>query len=361
MCLARTSGAAVAVLLALALVAGTTACSSDDPDSSGGAGSDGDTPAGAEAVEEGAYPVSIDHKYGTTEISEYPERIVTVGLVEQDTLLALGVTPVGTTEWFGEHAGAIWPWAADEHEGLGGAEITVLDTTDGISAEDVAALRPDAIIALYAGLTEDEYAALSQVAPTVAQPEEYPDYGIPWQETTHKVGLVVGQPAAADAIVEEVEAQIDEARAAHPELEGTTGAVATPYEGIYVYGADDPRTRFLQSLGMEVPDELLSQLGEEFGGDLSEENAELLDVDVLVWLDPADAEGALGGPLYDGLAVHTEGREVLLDSYAEDGLGGATSFVTVLSLPYLLDGLTPMLSAAVDGDVATEVPPAPSA
>jgi hypothetical protein len=31
----------------------------------------------------------------------------------------------------------------------------------------------------------------------------------------------------------------------------------------------------------------------------------------------------------------------------------------VLSLPYLLDNLTPMLAAAVDGDPATAVPAAP--
>ena len=46
---------------------------------------------------------------------------------------------------------------------------------------------------------------------------------------------------------------------------------------------------------------------------------------------------------------------MFLDSF-DDPLGGATSFVSVLSLPYLLDGLVPMLSAAVDGDPATEVP-----
>jgi iron complex transport system substrate-binding protein len=53
--------------------------------------------------------------------------------------------------------------------------------------------------------------------------------------------------------------------------------------------------------------------------------------------------------------VHTEGREVHLGSYAADGLGGATSFVTVVSLPYLLDRLVPMMATAIDGDPATVV------
>ena len=41
--------------------------------------------------------------------------------------------------------------------------------------------------------------------------------------------------------------------------------------------------------------------------------------------------------------------------------GGATSFVTALSLPFLLDGLVPMLAAAIDGDPATAVPTSPTA
>jgi hypothetical protein len=32
--------------------------------------------------------------------------------------------------------------------------------------------------------------------------------------------------------------------------------------------------------------------------------------------------------------------------------------VSVLSLPYLLEGLTPMLAAAIDGDAETPVPTA---
>jgi iron complex transport system substrate-binding protein len=71
-------------------------------------------------------------------------------------------------------------------------------------------------------------------------------------------------------------------------------------------------------------------------------------VDVIIWLDPEDAEGELGGPVYQGLPVHTEGRELFLDSYG-DPVGGATSFVSVLSLPFLLDELVPRLAAAMEG------------
>src|ERR1044072_4852719 len=91
-------------LLSCALIA---ACGSDDEGGSGAAGS-------GSAAEADGSPVTIDHKDGWTTIEEAPERVVVVGLREQDPLLALGVVPVATTEWYGEHPGAVFPWAEDE-------------------------------------------------------------------------------------------------------------------------------------------------------------------------------------------------------------------------------------------------------
>lgn len=306
-------------------------------------------PTAAPATE--AFPVAIEHKYGTTEIASRPERIVTVGLTDHDALLALGVVPVGTTEWFGKQPSAVWPWAQAK---LGGAKPELVGDASALSFEKIAALKPDLILALYSGLTEDDYKTLSKIAPTVAQPAGYVDYGIPWQELTRTVGRVVGQARQADELVKGVEAQFAKVRAEHPEFAGARAVVATPYQGIWVYGPEDARGRFLTTLGFELPDGLVEITGKEFGGNLSLERADLLDVDVIVWLDPKDAQGPLGGPLYASLKVHTQGREVFLDSYG-DPLGGATSFVSVLSLPFLLDGLVPQLAAAVDGDPATEV------
>ncbi len=78
-----------------------------------------------------------------------PQRVVSVGLTEQDMLLALGVVPVGVTEWYGEHPYAAWPWAV---EALGDAEPTVLVNNDGFDFEAIAALDPDLIIGTNAGI-----------------------------------------------------------------------------------------------------------------------------------------------------------------------------------------------------------------
>src|SRR4051794_23558711 len=88
------------VVLAVLLLALTGCGSAADDDAPQAAGSQG-----------GAFPVTIKNKYGDTVVERAPKRVVTVGLVEQDALLALGVVPVATTEWFGEKPGALFPWA----------------------------------------------------------------------------------------------------------------------------------------------------------------------------------------------------------------------------------------------------------
>jgi len=260
-------------------------------------------------------------------------------------------------DWFGDHPHATWPWAQDA---LGDAEPAIVGDTTGINFEQVAALQPDVILGLYAGLTEQDYDTLSAIAPTVAQPGEHVDFGIPWQEQTVTVGRVLGLLDEAEALVEGVEERFAAARAEHPEFEGATGIVATPYQGtVSVFAPEDVRGRFLDGLGFVPVDELADLAGDSFSADLSLEQTELLDVDALVWI-VGEVEGDMDllheEALYAGLDVVAEGREVPVANL--DELGGATTFQTVLSLPVLIDGLVPMLAAAVDGDPATPVVPA---
>jgi iron complex transport system substrate-binding protein len=331
---------AAALLSALAATACGTASSPTEPAADG---------AGAAT---GAFPVSIEHRFGTTEIPAEPQRIVTVGLMEQDALLALGVVPVGTTEWFGEYPGAIHPWAQDE---LGSAPVPEVLSSESTEFERIAALDPDLILGLYAGLDQSTYDTLSRIAPTVAQPGEYVDYGVPWQDVTRTVGTAVGRGAEADRLVTATEADIAATAAEHPEFAGATALTVTPFEGYYVYGPQDPRSRFLADLGFEIPAAVGELTGEQFGAAVSREQIGLLDTDALVWLTEGDVgqDSIRSDPLYAGFEVVQQGRDIFVNDAAEPELYGATSFQSVLSIPVLLDGLVPRLSAAVDGDPGT--------
>ncbi|MCU0492912.1 MAG: ABC transporter substrate-binding protein [Chloroflexaceae bacterium] len=213
-----------------------------------------------------AFPLTIAHTFGSTTLDAAPERIVTVGLTEQDALLALGVTPVGTTEWFGGHPGALWPWATPK---LTGDMPTVVGDSQGMNYETIAALKPDLILARYAGLTQEQYDTLSKIAPVVAQPAEHANYGVPWQELTQTVGQIVGKPDEAARLVADVEGRFAAARAAHPEFDGARAVVVMPYQTLWVYGRDDARSRLLTNLGFVLPDELDAIVGKKFAVELS--------------------------------------------------------------------------------------------
>ncbi|MFF0344990.1 iron-siderophore ABC transporter substrate-binding protein [Kribbella sp. NPDC004875] len=316
-----------------------------------GCGSE-DTPDTASSPGGGAFPVTIKNKYGDTVVKAAPQRVVTVGLVEQDALLALGVAPVGTTEWFGEKPGALFPWAKAK---LGDAAVPqVLSDKDGLQFEKIAALRPDLIIGLYSGISADDYKKLTAIAPTVAQPAGVPDYGVSWQVVARTVGQAVGKPRQADELVRGVEQRFADVRAQHPEFKGRTALMATPYEGYFVYGTQDPRSRLLTDFGFSLPEGLDKAIGDKFGANISAEKIALLDQQALVWFPTKGGTAKLkADPLYKNLKVRTEGRDVFVEEDYDNQLYGATSFVSVLSLPIVLDELVPKLAAAVDGNPAT--------
>jgi iron complex transport system substrate-binding protein len=331
-------------LTAMALGTLLAACGDDDAAPTAG------TPSASGGT---ALPATIEHKYGRTAISKAPSRVVSVGLVEQDALLALGIVPVATSKWFGEAPGMVFPWATDA---LGDAEPpTVLDPTNGIPVEKVAALQPDLIIGIYSGMTEQEYQLLSKIAPTVAQSAEYVDYGSPWDVTTLTIGTAVGKPDEAKRLVDEVKARIETEAKAHPEFAGRQAAVVTPYEGIWIYGPQDPRGRLLEQLGFEFPTALQKDDADEFGWSISAERTTDLDaLDVVVWLDLEAAEATTGG-LWERTTAYQEGRYFDI-SDVSGPYYVAHSMVTPLSIPYVLDRYVPQLAAAVDGDPATEPP-----
>jgi iron complex transport system substrate-binding protein len=331
------------LLLSIALV--PAACGEDSP----GSGAAGSAP--APAAEPTAFPVTIEHKFGETTLTHAPKRVVVVGLREQDSLLALGIVPVGTTEWYGDHPGAIFPWAK---KALGDAPLPEkLSYTDGIEIERVAALRPDLILGVYSGLTKKDYDTLSKIAPTVAQPPGQVDWGSSWQDEILTVGKAVGKPGEAERLRDKAEAELAAAAKAHPEFKGQTAAIASPYQGIYVYGPQDARSRLLVDLGFTFPPALRSIGGkQEFGGQLSDEKVDLLDVGTLLWFaNPGPASEVRKNPIYSKLDVHAEGRDVFLGEKGE--LYEATSFISVLSIPLLVEQLVPKLAAAADGDPRT--------
>ncbi|MFF7474338.1 ABC transporter substrate-binding protein [Streptomyces sp. NPDC008092] len=345
----RLTGLLASVIL---LTATAVACGSSDSGSDSGSGS---SSSAAKDSSAGAFPVTIAHKFGSTTIKSEPKRIVTVGLTDQDAVLALGKVPVGTTEWLGGYKGAIGPWAQDKL-GSTAAPTVLKDTGTGPQVEKIAALKPDLILAVYSGLTKAQYESLSKFAPVVAQPKQYNDYGVPWQQQTEEIGQALGKPDEAKTLVSGVEAKFTAAEKANPAFAKATAVMATPYQGVFVYGSQDPRSRLLSDLGFTLPKDLDKVIGDQFGAQISKERYDLLDQDVAVWIAPDTTTSVTklhSDPVYGDLNVVKQGREVYIKETSD--YGNAVSLSTVLSIPYVLDRLVPQLAAAVDGKTATKV------
>jgi iron complex transport system substrate-binding protein len=322
----------LAALAALALLAGCGS-SSDDGDSAAASGSDG------------AFPVTVDHAFGSTTIEERPERIVVLGWSAQDVVYALGETPVGMPAYaYGGDDEGVLPWNEDLYDPR---RTTLIDTTDGYPLEQIASLRPDVILAPYDGFEESVYDGLSGIAATVAYPDEA--WSTPWEDQTRIIGEALGRTDAAEQLIEDTEQQIAGAAAAHPEFDGVTFSYANlAADSLYVYLADDPRVQLVEGLGLTLDPAVqdLAEAGEQttFYSTVSLERAPEITSEVLVAWTAGPADEVTSLPIYTQVPALQRGSAVVVDDAA---LVFGASAVSVLSVPWVLDRLVDQLSTAV--------------
>lgn len=294
-----------------------------------------------------AAPRQVEHAYGITEINGAPKRVVSLSYIGHDFLLALGVKPIALRHWYGPHDFGVWPWA---QEALGDSKPTVI--YGGIDIDQIALLEPDLIVGQWSGMTKAEYALLSKIAPTLAQPKDESPYGASWQQMTRQLGRVLDRDTEAKRIVDDLETRFADIRAAYPEWQNAT-AVAAYAPRLSAYGESDLRGRFLKDLGFSLPSDLakIARFDANFIR-LEQENIGTLDTDVLIWVHAPNINAALDDiVLRTTLEAYRDGREV----YTDFDLTSALNHSSPLSLNYALDTLIPLLEAASDGDPNTLV------
>ena len=295
----RSSGAlrhlALAALAPLALIA----CSDDSSSSEGTTGADtsalspDDT--GAAPVGGDAFPVTIEHAFGSTTIESKPERVATVAWANHEVPIALGIVPVGMSKatWGDDDEDGVLPWVEEALTELGADTPVLFDETDGIDFEAVADTEPDVILASYSGITQEEYDTLSAIAPTIA----YPDiaWGTSMNDMIKMNSKALGLSAEGDALIADLDAQIATALANNPTLEGKKVMFAfidpTDLSQIGFYTTHDTRPGFLAGLGLPMPTvvEEESATTTDFYIQLSSEVADrFADVDLFVTYGEAD-------------------------------------------------------------------------
>lgn len=304
------------------------------------------------AASAGAFPATVTHRYGTTTVPAAPQRVLTLGQTDHDAVIALGLTPVAVSGFLGSTYTPFRPWNS---AGLT-TKPPVLDMLE-IQFEKVAALAPDLILSVMSGLTKEDYAKLSAIAPTVAQPVDYEDWAVPYQPHTRLIGAALGRAEAADTLVTELEAAFVAVRQDHPVLVGKRTVCAELNGGDFdVLGSSAPRTQFLTDVGMTLSAPLSALVGTAYNAALSNEKVDMLDdLDVVVWTtDTAEVPALLENKLVRALRTTKEGRYLLAPNGGDDNLLYSMDWGSVLSNRWAIDNAVPRLVRAADGDAATD-------
>ncbi|MET9827452.1 MULTISPECIES: iron-siderophore ABC transporter substrate-binding protein [unclassified Streptomyces] len=333
----RLAAALSAAALGVGLLAG---CGSDSDEPADKAG--GDAPAAA-----GAFPVTVEHAFGTTEIDKAPERVVSVGYTDDQTILAFGIKPVGMVDQYPNPAGQSpdintqWPWVKDKW-GDTEPEVIMKNGDTGPNYEKIAALRPDLIIAVYSEIDRAAYDKLSRIAPTVGRTKgEKEPFSAPWQDNALHIAKALGRAEDGKKMVADIQGKLDAAKQAHPEFADQRAVVLSWYkDSVAPFTSTDVRGRLVTGIGFTYQTEIDKVAGGDFYTTLSPERVDLVDVDrVFVINDKADQEALKKFALFTNLDAAKNGKvSYLLDSEGP-AVGAAISQGTLLSMPYAVDEL----------------------
>lgn len=315
---------------------------------------DGDTEDG-DAGAGDAFPVTIEHAFGTTTITERPERIATVAWSNHEVPLALGIVPVGMSRatWGDDDDDGVLPWVEERLEELDADFPELFDETDGIDFEAVADTQPDLILATYSGLSQEEYDTLSRIAPVVAYPEVA--WGTSYEDMIRLSSTAIGLADQGEQLIDDLHDQVDAALTEHSALAGKKVLFAfldvSDLSKIGFYTSHDTRPGFLESIGLPAPTVVAEESAgtEAFYVEVSAEQADrFADVDVFVTYGEAD--GAIiaqlqADPLLSQIPAIAEGSIAILENSTPLA---ASANPSPLSIGWGVDDYFAILAGAVN-------------
>lgn len=293
----------------------------------------------------GEFPQTVETAFGDVTIDEAPQRVVALGWADAETALALGVQPVGASDWLAFGGDGVGPWA----DGLYDESPEIIETLEP-SYEAIAALEPDLILDVKGSGDQDRYDRLSEIAPVVGVPEGGESYLTTMEQQVEMISTALGVPEEGDALLEGIDTAYADAAAAHPEWAGKTVTAATKTSegwGAYIEGGG--RVETLKKFGFEQNPAIAAlPVGSTgFSVSISSEELDVIDADLIVAFPIyIDTTEITEDPQWLQVPAVQDGRTVVIDG----DISAAYSLGSTLSAMYTVENLTPLLEEAIPAE-----------
>jgi iron complex transport system substrate-binding protein len=264
----------------------------------GGEATSAEAPAATTA--DAAFPRTVEHAMGTTELAERPERVVVLDTGELDSVLSLDVTPVGAVTT--DVSDGFLSYLAD-----GAADVEVVGTIAEPDLEGIAALAPDLILSNKVR-HEALYEQLSQIAPTVFAER----VGAVWKDNFRLAAEALGLEEEAESRLEEYEARAAALGESLGDPAGTTVSPVRFVDGVIrVYTPESFLGTVLADTGLDqlsLPTDRTPTFAE-----LGAEQLTSADADIVLFSSYGGAEDSgeaavVAGPLWPRLGAVADGR-----------------------------------------------------
>ncbi|GAA3594545.1 iron-siderophore ABC transporter substrate-binding protein [Kineosporia mesophila] len=328
----RSVRTAVIALAAAAMATALTACG----DSDSGASSEA---SGTSATS--AFPATVATKFGDVKIDAKPARVVALGWSDAETALALGVQPVGASDWLGFGGEGVGPWAQGQY-----TKAPELIGTMEPEFEKIAALKPDLILDVRSSGDQKRYDTLSKIAPTVGVPEGGDNYLTTWEQQTTMISEALGVPDEGKKLISDTDAEFTKYADENPDFKGRTITVGSKTsEGYGAYLTGDARVDFVEKLGFENNPTVQKQAGDSFFISVSGENLKQLDADAVLMMPIfIDAKEITDDALFKAVPAVKAGHDVVID---DTNISNAFSAGTPAATTYALEKVVPLLKTAL--------------
>ena len=261
----------------------------------------------------GAFPRVIRHASGTTQIKAKPTKVLPIDSGELDTVVQLGLKPIGYLDYN--------PALMPAHLVTALQGLPTVGTLAEPKLEAIAALAPEVVLTTLVR-HEKIQDQLKQIAPTVFGIST----GVVWKQNFALYAKALGREAEADTTVRAFEERVRRLNAALPNPRPTISVVRVLNNNIRYYQRANYSGTLLTDLGFRRPP---SQNVDDFA--LLNQSLETLgqsaDADVIIVAPTEGTEGGfykemLASPLWQGLSAVKAGKVLtVLDDVWMAGIG----------------------------------------